>query len=293
MLCRQLQVHQKLTQGFIHIQSLVDPKGDSSGIERALERCIHAWSTQAETARETLWDVERLVEFAEHCMDKESLMQMLQHVRALCISENNNIESFEQSRRTVAMLRILMALSMEPETGMERISSMELLAMKHHIHINFLGQRHTSEENLSTLLALDFVVTHKNDPCFSDAIVQAAQDMYRMLGEDVVTDDAPKRPLSTTFPDLTASIQGGSLNESLQAIVELRGSESFTVARCPMTLFGLVDGGRWECRSCHKNFSIPPEPCYFQKHLQRVPTPPRCPICAGIVGLSKPEWLLN
>lgn len=281
----------------MHIQSLVDPRENLSGIGSALERCIHTWSTQSQTSSDVLWDVERLVELAEHCMDKESLLQMLGDAQEFCSTVStdgdNGIDSFEQNRRIAAMLRMLMALPLELRTGTEQISNVELLAMKHHIHTNLLEQHSTPEGKLSALLALDFVVTHKNTPCFSDAIVQKAQDMYTMLGEDVVIDDAPKRPLSITLPELTAEIQRGPLNESLNAVVEFKGKESFTVARCPMTLFGLVDGGRWECRSCHRNYSRPPQPRHYYKHWRRVPAPPTCPICAGIVGLTQPEWLFN
>eukprot|EP00889_Picochlorum_renovo_P000750 jgi/Picre1/27780/NNA_000744.t1 len=162
---KQLQIHQKVTQGFVHIQSL-------------------------RISTDVLWDVERLVELAEHCMDKESLLQMLGDAQDFCSTVttdgHEDIDYFEQSRRIAAMVRMLMALQTEPESEIEQISNIELLAMKHHIHTNLLEQHNTAEEKLSALLALDFVVTHRDSPCLSDATVQEAQDMYSMLGEDVV-----------------------------------------------------------------------------------------------------------
>ena len=292
---RQLQIHQLLTQGYCHIQSVIGPDTEAPSITDALESCIDRWISSASeprSGRAILWDIERLAVLSKH-MDSnaERLTEMLQRVQGkagLGLNEQNlPCVVSKVSPLCVAVLIHLLKALRNSYKNMLQISDLEMVMMKSAIE-SILARDAGEEDNqhLSALLALDFVVSHKSSHqwIFTEDFVQKVRSVYSLLGEDVVVDEnPPDRQVSRSMKHLVARMRPGPLHESLVASVSSQhdSSEPCLVPRCPATLLGILDGGVWACQSCHRSYSRPTRPEFYTRGTFA------CTLCAGLVEIDK------
>lgn len=290
---RQLQIHQMITQGYLHIQSVVGPGAEVPCILDALKCCIDGW-VQSTIGRASLWDIERLAVLSER-MDQSGkeiakILQMLQDKAGIGLNAQNMpcILTKISIAHVAVLIHALRVIQNQQHSKILSISDLEMVMMKDVVW-NLITRSHDGDDTwrLSALLALDFVVSHQKSHgwIFTDNMVQKTKETYSILGEDeYVEEEPPKRQISASIKNLMATMRSGSVEESLRASVLTNNNtseEPCVVMRCPATLLGMLDGGEWSCQSCHRSFSQPTRPmCFSHGNFA-------CPLCAGIVELDK------
>ncbi len=293
---RQKQVYQMITQGYIHIQSVVGPDAEVPSITDSLKSCIDGWTLNARetnVSRASLWDIERLATLSERMEPNvERLPEILQHVQdnaglGLTADKRPCVVRNVSLRHVAVLIHLLRALQKTYDQILS-ISDLEMVMMKATVERIMATDVVGGEtQNLSPLLALDFAVSHQSSHgwIFTDDFVEQVKDLYAVFGEDVIVDGAPpSRQISPSIKDLMAPMSSGSVDESLVAFVSNSNNpsaEPCPVPRCPASLLGILDGGAWACQSCHRSFGCPARPeCLLHGGFA-------CTLCAGVVEIDK------
>ena len=294
---KQLQTHQLLTQGYLHVQSVVGRNAEIPDVLRAVREHVEAWVSNIDMRGSALWDASRMFLMAVSALDKKQVSDLLVDIQAragVCGMKVGAPSSYkatmETPRYAAAMIHLLYAFPQSYD-GVLALSDWELIALKTHLESIIQPQGKTELDLLSRVLAMDcFACQNASHPwLFTSKECKSMQPMYAQLGFEPSDPERPQpRPLSVEGSSgLTAPIQKGSV---MTATIQYEG-ESCTLERCPMTLVANLDGGMWQCRTCSRHFSTPPQPAQFSRLGPFSPF--TCPLCAGCVGQSTPQWLLK
>lgn len=290
---KQLQTHQLLTQGYLHIQSIVGHDAEIPDVLLAVRQHVDSW-VSSDMRGAALWDASRMFLMAVSALDKKQVSNLLVDIQARAGVggiKNGAPSTYEATKETpryaAAMIHLLYAFPQSYD-GVLALSDWELIALKTHLESIIHSQ---GMDTLSRVLAIDcFACQNVSHPwLFTNNEWKAVKTMYAQLGfEPQDPETLQARPLSLDgAKGMTAPIQKGSV---LTATIKYEG-ESCTLERCPMTLMANLDGGMWQCRTCSRHFSTPPQPA---QHSRLGPFSPfTCPLCAGCVGQSTPQWLLK
>ena len=254
----QQQIHQMVTQGYLHIQSVVraegtGPDGDvvmtdadvsSPGallhMSEALKTLVFKWVDSSSPAG-ALWDAGRMAALLENLLPHGQMTETLLAIqREAGVSHTGNDGTLDTwslndvgertYRFAAAMMHVLRALQGDYRDQLVRIADWELISMKGHILSIFSQAKHgvenTATAKLTGLLAIDLVVSaHGSHPwIFPKALVDQATVLYAAFGGD----ESPilGRPISTDLDDkfvapITTALDGSaaSMDQALMAQV--------------------------------------------------------------------------
>ena len=226
----QQQIHQMVTQGYLHIQSMVGtetqataPDGDVFMAEadvpspesmremsHALKASVSKWVDDSSPAG-ALWDAGRIAALLENLLPRESMVETLVAIqREAGVSRTGdeipgmwslNDAGHRTYRAAAAMLHVLRALQGSYEEEIVKIADWEMISMKGHLLSIFSeadrGARKTASAKLTGLLAIDLVVAaHKTHPwIFSKEDLEQATTLYAKF--DGYAAPSSGRPVST------------------------------------------------------------------------------------------------
>lgn len=295
---RQMQIHQMITQGYVHILSLVGPGAEVSSIPKALTSCVDRWAKCVENRniyRSIMWDIERLsnllLKMSSDSREISEVLKLLQEKSGIVVNEGNvpGIVGVISPGYVTALIHVLRCLNHPRFERIVDVADLEMVMMRDNIEriISEEASKQNEVHILSALLALDFIISHEKTHkwIFSEDFVAMARAKYGVFGEDVVTDEhPPKRLVSPSIKNLVASMGSGSIQETLLASISTskkNPNESCIVSRCPASLLVMLDGGEWLCQSCQRCFGIPTRPRHFLNGSFM------CTLCAGIVEINK------
>jgi len=160
-----------------------------------------------------------------------------------------------------------------------------------------LQKEEVEEGSMSRLLAADCVMANVHHPMLFNGLVDLASRVYAEYGEEetmtattlatstVESRAGPQRPVAELDAGVTAAVQGGGMPKALSAALYDHGEPAkATLPRCPASLEVCVKGRMWACRLCSRPY-------------QRVPVDEKdgivqCILCAGLVGLARPDFLI-
>eukprot|EP00890_Picochlorum_soloecismus_P003810 jgi/Picsp_1/442/NSC_00440-R1_---NA--- len=297
---KQLQIHQRVMQGYVHIQSLIGPGAAMTNLQYGIEQTIDSWIERRGIRCGALWDLDRMLLLAKTWMMQDSIASVVASLKrrfdALQESKKLTLE-FLSWRYLACIMRIYQACSGEVlAPAIQRgVLEMKMLAngMEDILRRGFEMGLTDQENKLSTLLASDWIMLQRNRPeLVSSKLVRLAEDAYIACGEDIPVDSSmPPRPLTPEETNILAPMQGYNAEASLTAIVQQQGEPDFEIPRCPFTLFGNLDCEAWCCRICGRIFQRAPRKKIDNK-LEKGSAVLQCPMCAGLVGPSIPDFLL-
>lgn len=328
----QQQIHQMITQGYLHIQSIVGteteaaaPNGDIVMAEadgpspeslremcQTLKDLVSTWVDSSAPAG-ALWDAERMAALLENLLPRESMAETLlaiQREAGVSRAKNDGVPGTwslrDPSRRTyrtaAAMLHVLRALQGDYEDQLVKIADWEMISMQGHLSSIFSkargkGSEKTESDTLTLLLAIDLVVAaHGSHPwIFPSAVLKQAEALRDTFDDDEASESRRRvsMDLAANFvATMTTACDGtvASMDRALEAHVvdsSRKTAEAFTVMRCPATLQGNLDGGRWICSSCKRSYISPPHPT----HLGLEPGTVACILCASKVCADIPYYI--
>ena len=210
----QQQIHQMVTQGYLHIQSIVGTEPESTArdgdvdmaeadvpsqealreMSEALKTSVSTWVHSSSSAG-ALWDAERIAALLENLLPHDAMAETLlaiQKEAGLSRTENDEIlgtwtlndAGHRTYRFAAAMLHVLRALQGDYEDQLVKIADWEMISMKGHLISIFSeaerGAVKSASAKLTGLLAIDLVVAaHNSHPwIFSKAILDQATALY-------------------------------------------------------------------------------------------------------------------
>jgi hypothetical protein len=286
----QQQIHQMITQGYLHIQSVIGPNAEVPNMLNALLQTVRSWATGGSSPG-ALWDAARTAALAETLASHEDMVGILgaiQNEAGISAGEAPGswtlVDSGKQTYRyAAAMLHILRALQGDYDEVL-KIDDLEMVSMKGNVSWIISSQSTmptlSDAERLSGVLAIDFVLAgHESHTwIFPKDMLHESRKQYSLYGVEDPRNDVPARRISVELPqNLVARVNTSSMNRALVASVSDGENNEFEVSRCPATLLGNLDGGSWICSSCKRTFGAPPRP----GHLFDEPTPIACTLCAS------------
>ena len=208
----QQQIHQMVSQGYLHIQSIVGTEPESTArdgdvdmaeadvpsqealreMSEALKTSVSTWVHSSSSAG-ALWDAERIAALLENLLPHDAMAETLlaiQKEAGLSRTENDEIlgtwtlndAGHRTYRFAAAMLHVLRALQGDYEDQLVKIADWEMISMQGHLSSIFSkaqgkGSEKTESDTLTLLLAIDLVVAaHGSHPwIFPSAVLKQAE----------------------------------------------------------------------------------------------------------------------
>ena len=227
----QQQVHQMVTQGYLHIQSIAgveaaEADGDAdmmdadtnalsprvSKMAELLVSTVIEWSNGSSPAC-ALWDAGRMAALLESLVPYQKMVDTLRAIQnesGVHLRESDEMlgtwtledDGQRTSRFAAAMLHVLRALQGDYQEHIVKLADWEMISMKGHIasilaNAERGGAEKTAAEKLTGLLAIDFVVAaHQSHPwIFTSTLLKLATGMYSEFDGEAAP--AIGRPIST------------------------------------------------------------------------------------------------
>lgn len=287
--CRQLQIHEKLNQGYLHFLSLTGPGAPIPDIVEATRQCAISWVENTRKMSYSLWDLDRMLMIVQNVGIEGRRINDFLHGFELLVALKEGTSVYWRMEAIKIRLYELMTQDnvAKDKINIENIETRFFAKCLENIMTYPVMSDMTSDQKESALLAADLVLTNEGHPTGAMKKLKArAKKIHKELGEAYVSGEPLKRTFNFHGEAVCTSIGRGTLEAMLHAVLE----DTYTVSRCPWSLIPNVDGGKWSCRSCSRLFQSPPMPSHFTEHP---PLPLMCPLCAGLVGPRTPDYFFT
>ena len=285
---RQLQIHQRVTQGYTHLQSIVGPVALRKDTIGAIEECIRGWIDHKCNST-VLWDVERLAYIAQRNMEIDPLSGLLKKLANECQMLYGVEESTSRHWRLMAaLIRLLKAVETIEMDGVPSIGSLETQMLLQQARLIMASVDDKDEDSKhSALLAADFV--QANSEQSNQILLNLCREIHSRYGDSNPIQPVERSIVPGKMEEGKVPMDSGGATGALTVKIPLDEENSMTLTRCPNSFLVNIDGGQWCCSACSRAF----QKAFIVSFVDDTCGMPICPLCAGHLGPSMPDILFT